>query len=172
MTNLTASLSAVNSDPKVDILTKLCFLLRHITGAWFDNINIPVCDCIVNFLTHDMHLQNSMRTLVWLLDVSYHLEWLLLHLDKSLPSQICGTDLCWSTEALDWSIIYVLGLALSIQISDIMLVDDLIVARQGAKKVVLLSAKYRLVLSRLPIGSHQPIIDMIGLLVCLPPYYH
>ena len=42
ITKSTVSLSAVNSDPKVDVLTKFCFLLSHITGARLQNINIPV----------------------------------------------------------------------------------------------------------------------------------
>ena len=47
ITNSTASLSAVNSDPKVDVWTELCFLLSHTTGDRLSNINIPVCDCLV-----------------------------------------------------------------------------------------------------------------------------
>ena len=47
ITNLTASLSTVNLNTKVDVSTELCFLLRHITGARLQNINIPVCDRLV-----------------------------------------------------------------------------------------------------------------------------
>ena len=88
-------------------------------------------------------------------------------INKILPSQIY---LCLSTETLDQSIVSVLGLASSHQISDIMLVHDLIVARQGAKKVVLLPAKGRLVLYRLPIGAQQSVLDMIILLMRLARY--
>ena len=42
ITNLTANLSGVNSDLKVGVLTELCFLLSHITGAWLQNINMHV----------------------------------------------------------------------------------------------------------------------------------
>ena len=70
----------------------------------------------------------------------------------------------------DQSIIYVLGLVLSIRISDMLLVNDLIVAGQGAKKVVLLTGKIRLVLSRMPIGAHQSVLGMLVLLVCLACY--
>ena len=48
ITNSTASLSAVNLDPKVDVSTKFYFLTIHITGSWWQNINMPVCDCLVN----------------------------------------------------------------------------------------------------------------------------
>ena len=48
MTNSTVSLSAVNSDPKVDVSSEFCFLLSHITGARLQNINMPIFDRIVN----------------------------------------------------------------------------------------------------------------------------
>ena len=47
ITDSTASLSAVNSDSKDYVSTKLCFLLSHITGARLQNINMPVCGCLV-----------------------------------------------------------------------------------------------------------------------------
>ena len=78
---------------------------------------------------------------------AYHLESLPLHLDKILPSQICGIDLILLIDKLDQSIIFVLGLASSIRISDILLVNDFIVGNKSAKKVVLLPEKFRLVLS-------------------------
>ena len=48
ITNLTVSLSAVKSDPKVNVLTEFCFLLSHITGALLQNINMHVFDYLVN----------------------------------------------------------------------------------------------------------------------------
>ena len=47
ITNLTARLSAVNSDPKVNFSTEFYFLLSHITGARLHNFNISVCDRLV-----------------------------------------------------------------------------------------------------------------------------
>ena len=64
ITNLTAILSAVDLDPKVDISTELCFLLSHITGAWLQKINMPVYDDLVTFFMHYLHLQNSAWTSV------------------------------------------------------------------------------------------------------------
>ena len=46
--NSTASLSAVNSDAKVNVSNEFCFLPSHITGAWLHNTNMTVCDCLVN----------------------------------------------------------------------------------------------------------------------------
>ena len=46
-TNSTVSLSAVNLDPKSDVLTELCLLLSHITGAQLQNSNMPVFDCLI-----------------------------------------------------------------------------------------------------------------------------
>ena len=40
-----------------------------------------------------MDLKNSVGALVSFLAAAYHLEWLLLHIDKILPSQICGINL-------------------------------------------------------------------------------
>ena len=47
ITNLTARLSAVNSDHKVNFSTEFYFLLSHITGARLHNFNMSVCDRLV-----------------------------------------------------------------------------------------------------------------------------
>ena len=47
LTNSTASLSAVNLDPKFDVSTEICFLLNHRTGSRLHNINMFVWDRIV-----------------------------------------------------------------------------------------------------------------------------
>ena len=49
LTISTVSLSTVNSDPKFVVSIKLYFLLRHITGARLQKINMPVCDRLVTF---------------------------------------------------------------------------------------------------------------------------
>ena len=56
ITNLTAILIAVNLDPEVNVSTEFCFLLSHITGAWLQNINMPVCDHLINFSDVDIGL--------------------------------------------------------------------------------------------------------------------
>ena len=47
ITNSAVRLSAANLDPKVNVSTEFCFLLIHITSAWLQNINMPVCDHLV-----------------------------------------------------------------------------------------------------------------------------
>ena len=42
-----AVFAAINSDPKVDVLTVFCCLEYHIIGARHTNYNTPVCDCCV-----------------------------------------------------------------------------------------------------------------------------
>ena len=74
VTNSTTSLSTVKLDPKVNILTKFCFLLSHITGSWLQNINMTVCDCLVTFYDARSSSSNSAWTSVCLLSVAYHLE--------------------------------------------------------------------------------------------------
>ena len=39
-----AIFAAINSDPKVDVLTVFCHLEYHIIGARHTNNNTPVCD--------------------------------------------------------------------------------------------------------------------------------
>ena len=124
------------------------------------------------FMTHDMQLQNSSWASFCFFAAAYHLESLVLHINTSLPSQICGIGLCWLAETLDQSIISVLVLASSIRISYIILVNDLIVARQGAKKVVLPPEKCQFFISRLPIGAHQSVLGMLGILVRLAFWWH
>ena len=42
-----AVFAALNSDPKIDVLTVFCRLEYHVTGARHTNNNTPVCDCHV-----------------------------------------------------------------------------------------------------------------------------
>ena len=90
-----AVFAAINSDPKVDVLTVFCCFEYHIIGARHTNNNKPVCDCHVIWFPA---WSASTKQFSWA-QHAYHMalehweesvHWLLDRNPSSLLPEICS----------------------------------------------------------------------------------